>query len=187
MGIVVRPAVGVFRRTLPMIIVFGAYRRYEIDAPLSDTELDTITGVVDLARRFHSPLAFSRAVSNETASQAGVWLPGCRPKVTDRVFDHEPGSAFANAEFSGVLNTITQRGFCVTGPENDSSLSATLADLKAQNREVEVITRPGLLQKCSTPLEDWSDTAQNATNCNHLSTVSVQARRRSLRLVNVMG
>ena len=79
MSIIIRPSDSVFKRTTPLVLIFGAYRRFDLDPPLSQEELDTITQVVALSRRLRAPLAFSRLVPEDRAPEAGVWLPDCRP------------------------------------------------------------------------------------------------------------
>ncbi|MEM9228627.1 MAG: hypothetical protein AAGB10_03390 [Pseudomonadota bacterium] len=139
---------------MPLVVVFGAYRRFELDKKLDDPDLDTITQVVSSARQMHLSLAFCRTVSAEGAADPGVWLPGCRPKVTDRVFEHLPGSAFESAAFSSVWETITDRKIHVTGPRSDSSMRSTVSDHRALTREVEVVIPNHPLQLCSTHLRD---------------------------------
>lgn len=183
MSIVIRPSPGVFRRTTPLVVVFGAFRRYETDRPLSQAELETITGVVGGARRFRTPLAFSRVVGKDGLSGPGVWLPGCRPKVTDRVFDHAEGSAFGNREFANVFTKITEREIVMVGPENDSSRTATLADSKAYDRPVRVIMAGGTLHNCSSALNQRSQDDHNPSNCDQLSAVNFEEWERELCVI----
>lgn len=149
MGIVIRPSPAVFRRLAPMVVVFGAFRRYEQDPPLAERECMLIRDVVAQARRHHAPLAFCRTVTPDAASEPGMWLPECRPNIRDRVFDHAPGSAFSNPEFSGVLNMITPREVYLAGPHGDSSMTATHMDILGRGRAASLILRNAMLQNCS--------------------------------------
>lgn len=152
MSLIVRPSPGVFHRTMPLVIVFGAYRRYELDPQLDSADFEMITEVVSTARQMHLSLAFCRTVSAVGVSDPGRWLPGCRPRVTDRVFDHLPGSAFTSEAFASVLDTITEHKIHVTGPRADSSMRSTVSDPRARSREVEVVIPNHPLQLCSTYL-----------------------------------
>lgn len=150
MSIIVRPASGVFRRTMPLVVVFGAYRSFEDQDPLDAVDLETVTDAVALARRMHIPLAFSRAMRKDGTDARGVWLPDCRPKVSDRVFDHPEGSAFQNREFLNVFTKIIEREVFAVGPRNDSSMGATARETEATGRVMRIVMAAHPLQKCST-------------------------------------
>jgi hypothetical protein len=154
MSIIIRPAPGVFRRTMPLVIVFGAFRRFRVDSALDSGDFETLTGAVALSRRMRVPLAFSRVVQEDRSTEPGVWLPECRPKVTDRVFDHPQGSIFQNREFASVFTKITDREIYAVGPRNDSSLAASIEDAAPFERDIRVIVPDGALQNCST-MEDF--------------------------------
>lgn len=149
MSIIIRPAPGVFRRTMPLVIVFGAFRRFRVDAALDTADFDTLTGAVTLSRRMRVPLAFSRVVQEDRSTEPGVWLPECRPKVTDRVFDHPQGSIFENREFASLFTKITDREIYAVGPRDDSSLAASIAGAAPYDRDIRVIVPDGALQNCS--------------------------------------
>lgn len=149
MSIIIRPSPGVFRRTMPLVIVFGAFRRYGIDPELERSDFETLTGTVALSRRMHMPLAFSRVVQSDRSTGPGIWLPGCRPKVTDRVFDHPEGSIFGNREFANVFMNITDREIYAAGPRTDSSMQATVDESAPHDRDIRVIIPDEALQKCS--------------------------------------
>ncbi|NNU81443.1 isochorismatase family protein [Halovulum dunhuangense] len=154
MSIIIRPSQGVFQRTMPLVVVFGAWRSVDGDTPLDAADHDTITRCVSVARRLQMPLAFSRAMKPERDRRAGgVWLPECRPRVTDRVFDHPRGSCFENRDFEHVFRSITQRDIYLVGPRFDSSLRATLRDTRGHERPVKVVIAAHPLQNCSTAPE----------------------------------
>ena len=150
MSMIIRPAKGVFRQTAPLVVIFGAYRRLNKDPQLDAADLSTLTRAVDVARRAHMPLAFCREVEHAFGTEAGVWLSGCLPKVSDRVFDHAGSSAFTSAEFARVVGSITERTIFVVGPRVDSSMRNTVSDASALDRTVHVIIPDHPLQKCST-------------------------------------
>ena len=150
MSIIIRPSTGVFRRTLPLVLVFGAYDPAP-DTALDDPDIETIVEVVRFARNLQAPIAFLRQVcSDDSFMSHGRWLAGCRPKTSDRVFDHAPGSAFENREFLSVFRKITEREILAAGPRNDSSLRETLRDKRAAKRLINRVIPDHPLQKCST-------------------------------------
>ncbi len=156
LGIVIRPAQGVFLQTLPLSFVFGAYRRFEVDPQLDAADLRTITATVQRARSAKMPLAFCRVVRDAHSAEAGVWLPGCRPKVTDRVFDHIAGSFFNSTAFAGVFAEFTERQIFMVGPRLDSSMRSTVSDSAAAKHRIKVVIPDHPLQKCSTAFKDGS-------------------------------
>ncbi len=173
MGIVIRPAPHIFQRALPLVVVFGAYRRYPRAALLDLAAMQTIEEGVALARRVHAPLAFCREVTAQ--DEPGVWLPGCRPRVSDRVFDTAPGSACAHREFASVLLGLGDRALALLGPEDDSSLAATAADAARSGHPVLRI-RPGeALQNRSTADAAALDAGALAGNHGRVRTISLGA------------
>ncbi|MSU88328.1 isochorismatase family protein [Rhodobacteraceae bacterium 2CG4] len=172
MSIIIRPSDSVFKRTTPLVLIFGAYRRFELDPPLSQEELDTITQVVALSRRLRAPLAFSRLVPEDRAPEAGVWLPDCRPKITDRVFDHAPGSMFQNREFANAFRSITRRDLVLTGPRSDSSLMATARDSRPYGRDAQVVLPDGALHIRSTATRAVREVAAVMPQSGRISTVN---------------
>lgn len=150
MGIVIRPTPAVFRRSMPLIIVFGAWRRTDIDPLLPAGECDTIIRVVGMARRLHMPLAFIRNVPQDRSCEPGWWLPGCRPRTIDRVFDHPDGAAFRLAGFATAFNGLSDGEFYATGPSDDSCLSAAIAAPWGEIRPIRRISPDVPLHKCST-------------------------------------
>ncbi len=150
MGIVIRPTPAVFRRSMPLVIVFGAYRRLDVDPPLPQADVDTITRVVGMARRLHMPLAFIRNVPQDRRHEPGIWLRGCRPRISDRVFDHPVGAAFRLSAFASPFNGLTDGEIHVTGPASDSCLRAAIAAPEDEFGPIRRISANLALQKCST-------------------------------------
>lgn len=150
MSIIIRPDPGAFRRTQPLVVVFGAFRPMDDPHPLDDIDSETIREGVGKARALRMPLAFSREVTSGSGPGRGTWLPDCRPKITDRVFDHAPGSLLDNREFLSVFTTITDREIFGFGPRNDSSFAATLIACGTTGRRMRAVMPPHPLQKCST-------------------------------------
>jgi len=135
---------------MPLVIVFGAYRRFDVDPPLPHGDFETITRVVGMARRLHMPLAFIRNVPQNRRREPGTWLPGCRPKTTDRVFDHPAGAPFLLEGFATAFNGLSDGEIYATGPTDDSCLSAAIAAPWGEMRPIRRIL-PGVpLHKCST-------------------------------------
>ncbi len=151
MGIVIRPTPAVFRRSMPLVIVFGAYRRFDIDPPLPSGDFETITRVVGMARRLRMPLAFIRNVPQDRGHEPGSWLPGCRPKTTDRVFDHPAGAPFHLDGFANAFNGLSDGELYATGPSDDSCLSAAIAAPQGEIGPILHILPYLPLHKCSTP------------------------------------
>ncbi len=135
---------------MPLVVVFGAYRGFNDAEPLDDVDVTTVTESVRLARKMKMPLAFCRAVRKDGSFARGVWLPDCRPKVTDSVFDHPEGSAFQNREFLNVFTKITAREIYAVGPRNDSSMGATVRQSMGTDRAMRIVMPAHPLQKCST-------------------------------------
>lgn len=150
MGIVIRPTPAVFRRSMPLIIVFGAWRRADVDPPLAPGDFETITRVVGMARRLHMPLAFIRNVPQDRSQEPGAWLSGCRPKTVDRVFDHPDGAPFRLDGFATAFNGLSDGEFYATGPSDDSCLSAAIAAPQGELRPIRRISPDLPLHKCST-------------------------------------
>lgn len=180
MSVIIRPAESVFRRTTPLVLVFGAYRRFDADKPLSGEELETITKVVALSRRLHAPLAFSRVVPEDRSAEPGVWLPGCRPRITDRVFDHNGGSMFENREFAHVFRTITRRDLILVGARNDSALMATARDARPYGRDSHVILPDNALHIRSTAPRPVREPAAVTPQSGRISTVNFSQWERSV-------
>lgn len=157
MTVVIRPSTSVFQRTAPLVVVFGAFREIESPNTLTNQDIELIRGVVTSARRYHTPLAFTRQLPPDRSMPAGTWLPECRPRVTDRVFQHVEESCFSNREFATLFEKITPRKIYFTGPASDSSLTVSLADQHTLDRSVQVITSDTALQNCS------ASTANRAT------------------------
>jgi len=180
MSIIIRPAESVFRRTTPLVLIFGAYRRFDVDKPLTDEEFRTITDVVTLSRRLHAPLAFSRVVPEDRAVEPGVWLPGCRPKITDRVFDHIGGSMFQNREFAHAFRTITRRDLILVGARDDSALMATARDARPYGRDSQVVLPDNALHIRSTASQPVREPAAVAPYSGRISTVNFSQWERSI-------
>jgi hypothetical protein len=139
---------------MPLVIVFGAFRRLDIDPPLPREDVETITRVVGMARRMHIPLAFIRHVPQDRRHEPGAWLPGCRPRTTDRVFDHPAGAAFRLDAFASPFNGLTDGEIHVAGPANDSCLSAAIAAPQGDLGPIRRISANLALHKCSTQNPD---------------------------------
>lgn len=172
MSMIIRPSARVFQRTMPLVVVFGAYRRYDIDQPLSQEDLETISGVVGTARRMRAPLAFSRLVPEDRSPAPGVWLPGCRPKVTDRVFDHAGGSLFDNREFANVFRSITRREVVLVGARGDSALMATARDARPYDRDASVVLPDGALHIRSAARDALREDFMVTPQSGRISTVN---------------
>lgn len=174
MSTVIRPAQGVFPRRLPLFVVFGAYRRFELDPPLDAADLETITATVQRARSAKMPLAFCRAVRDLHNAEAGMWLPGCRPRVTDRVFDHVTGSVFGSTTFASVFDKLTERAIFMVGPRFDSSMRSTASDSAAAKHSIKVVIPDHPLQKCSTAFKGGSIVVRTSQYTIHHEEITFQ-------------
>ncbi|MHA3915094.1 hypothetical protein [Halovulum sp. GXIMD14793] len=150
MSVVIRPAPEVFQRKSPMVLIFGAFRRAGDDLPPMDHDITFLRDVVENARRYRQVLAFSRRINPGETLPDGHWLPGCRPKISDRLFDHVGASCFSNSEFAAMYAVFAPRLIQVAGPENDSSLAATVLDEQADRTAFRMIAARQPLQNCST-------------------------------------
>lgn len=186
MTVVIRPAPGVFRRTMPLVVTFGLFRRYDQDPPLDETDVEMMRRVVSLARRYRIPLAYSRIIDHAKNPSPGFWLPECRPKVTDRMFEHGPGTLFQNREFSNVFVGITDRRILFAGPRNDSSLTASVTDPLARFRPVQVITSDSMLQICSASARDVTKATDGAPNRAKPQAISLSDWEYSMRQVETV-
>jgi len=135
---------------MPLVIVFGAYRRFDADPPLPSGDFETITRVVGMARRLHMPLAFIRHVPQDRGHEPGVWLPGCRPRTMDRVFDHPAGAPFRLDGFANAFNGLSNGALYATGPSDDSCLRAAIAAPQGEIGPIRHISPDLPLHKCST-------------------------------------
>lgn len=150
MGVVIRPATGVFRRSLPLTVVFGAYRPIDSAEALSMEEATLVTRCVQLSRQMRAPLAFIIPIESDGSSPVGTWLPDCRPKVKDRVFRVGQTSAFENAEFRGACLSLAGTTLVLAGPSSDSSLVKTSDDAAARMKHVRVVQARKAVRNCST-------------------------------------
>ena len=147
---IIRPALNVFQRRTSMILLFGAFRPFEPESPISDAEVDLVQRIVGNARRYRQPLTFTRKVPAPGTPPQGVWLPGCQPRISDRVFDHTTDTAFGNPEFCEMYHRLRLFGFRAAGAYCDSSFQATLGDQMCDRDKVELISDSPPLQYCST-------------------------------------
>lgn len=154
MTVIIRPSPEIFRRRNPMVVVFGAFRLFDAEPPLKDCDVALLRGVIANARRYRQTLAFSRPIDSDGAMPQGTWLPGCRPRISDRLFEHRDASCFSNPDFVALYQVFAPRQIFVVGPENDSCLAATLADRRADPRQFRVITPQPPLQNCSAAHEN---------------------------------
>ena len=183
MTVIIRPNPGVFRRTMPLVVMFGCFRRYDAAAPLDEKDVDAAQRVVTLARRYRIPLAYSRMLDDAKTPAPGFWLPDCRPKVSDRLFEHQAGSIFRNREFANVFAGITDRRIYFAGPRDDSTLQDSARDILATLRDVQVIAGGETLQLCSTGAQTAMQEAPSAPGCVRLNTISVPDWEYSMRHV----
>lgn len=157
MTVIIRPALSVFRRNTDLIVIFGAFRQFEPEAPIDPVDVDLMQNVVEAARRYRQPLAFSRELPDMSEPPQGTWLPGCRPRIRDRVFEHVGRTVFANPEFRSLYESNLSAKIKFVGPSNDSTLSAAISDHLCVSRPIERILNTEALHLRST-------TTENATN-----------------------
>ena len=183
MTVIIRPNPGVFRRTMPLVVMFGCFRRYDAPEQLDQADVDAARRVVTLARRYHVPLAYSRLLDDAKNPAPGFWLPDCRPRISDRLFEHGPGSIFQNREFANVYAGITDRRIYFAGPGVDSTLQQSARDILATLRDVQVIACRETLQLCSTGAETALDGAAPTHRDARIDTITVQEWEYSMRCV----
>jgi len=119
--------------------------------------------VVRSARRFQAPIAFSRVLRDGCDNTLGSWLEGCRPRITDRLFNHLPGSCFQNREFCWVLERLAPAEVYFAGRLDDSDMCASIADGLEAGHRIRVITPDSLLHFCSAAAQK-PDTLTPALN-----------------------
>ncbi len=157
MTAIIRPAPSVFRKTLPMMVVVGAFRPLGDDQLLDCPTADMMRSVLETARSYRWPLAFWRQHTKEEVPPDGHWLPGCRPRVMDRVFEGRSASMFDNREFCSVVaRSQTERLYAV-GPRNDSTLLASQKDAPLFGCSFVLVSDHEVLHFCSGGQSDGSD------------------------------
>ncbi len=149
MTIIIRPSPSVFQGTTPLLIVFGAFQKFDSQHLVEIAEADGLKALVSKARRYRVAVGFSRRVSAEGTSPSGAWLSGCRPRVRDMVFDHGEDSCFSNPEFERVLSNHKENGIYFAGPLVDSAIGATMSGAETLNLPIARIGLGETLQKCS--------------------------------------
>jgi len=151
MSIVIRPSPDVFRRKLPLLLVFGACR--EGDGAGDFREEAALADLVAEARSYRVPIGFCRPVGDSDSRRA--WLPGCRPTIRDMVFDIAGRSCFESPDVERALKLRATSGLCLSGLSEDALLRASIADAVTRETRVSVLDLSGALQKRST-LNDGS-------------------------------
>ncbi|MEM8787667.1 MAG: hypothetical protein AAGE76_05360 [Pseudomonadota bacterium] len=182
MSIIIRPSPEVFRRTMPLTLVFGACRIPGRDPLLDRADTETIVDTVRWARRLSIPLAFLRLTGDED-SNSGTWLPGCRPRVCDRVFEHARGSALANDIFVAVFMNLHHGEFFAVGPRNDSSMRATVSAADALDRPIQVIMPTHPLQNCSTTGAGFPRLVRSSPYSDHHRELSFDSWEKTMCLI----
>lgn len=152
MGVLITPAQSVFTRTHSVLLVFGAYRRETADPAAARRDRETGAALADTiaaARHYRLRLAFCRARLTDHCA-LGAWLPGCRPKTTDMLFEYDPPSCFSNPEIRQALRRSGVADLVFLGGPGDSDLTRSLADAQRNFPSAWQLTPSEPLQKRST-------------------------------------
>ncbi len=149
MTAIIRPAPQVFRRTLPLMVVFGAFEGPETGRPASLAETTAMSDMLETARRYRWPLAFWRRLRPDGALPPGHWLPGCRPRVMDRVFEGRSAAPLDNREFRAVLSRPECTEIFALGLRNDSSSNAFRSDVANLRCRLVLVPDAQVLLNCS--------------------------------------
>lgn len=149
MNAIIRPAPQVFQRTLPLMLVFGAFEATGTRPPASLAATAMIRDTLETARRYRWPLAFWRRVEADGSTPEGHWLPGCRPRVTDRVFEGRSGSPLQNRELRSVIMRPECTDLYALGLPNDSDLDVLESGLARLGCRLVLVTEAKVLQNCS--------------------------------------
>ncbi len=153
MTVIIRPQPEVFRQTARLLVVFGAYRRFDQASPFVPEEEDRLADMIATARKYRVSLAFSRRTRPDGTGYPGAWLPGCRPRISDMVFNHRACSSFSNLEMLDALRRISASRIEFTGPESDAEIDASLADAAGFGLRVERVGLRKAMHKCSASSE----------------------------------
>lgn len=149
MTVIIRPSPDVFRRSARLVVVFGAFRRFDRAPQFLPREEDILADMILNARKYRVWLAFSRPTRPDGTGFPGSWLPGCRPRVTDMVFNHRERSSFSNDEMLDALRRLGARELVFAGPESDSEIEASMRDAKRFGLTIERVQLRNAVQKCS--------------------------------------
>lgn len=149
MTVIIRPAPEVFNRSTRLLVVFGAFRRFDQAPPFPMEQEDRLAEMVSEARKYRVSLAFSRRTRPDGTGYPGAWLPGCRPRVTDMVFNHRECSSFSNSEMLGALRRLGAERTVFVGTESDSEIRASLRDAERLGLRVERVGLQNAMHKCS--------------------------------------
>jgi hypothetical protein len=150
MSVVIRPSPAVFLGTPQILIVFGAFLKYDTAHTVSAFEGERLAQLVAEARRYRVSLGFARRMNPDGSPRSGTWIPGCRPSVRDMLFDHVGDSALSNPELELVLCDRIGQGLFFAGPASDSSIQFTLEACISSGLPVKRVDHQDMLQKCST-------------------------------------
>lgn len=179
MTVVIRPSPDVFRRTTPLLVVFGVYLGASGRVPEEGAALAALLSEV---RRFRVPVAFCRAGGSGEPGEVGHWLAGCRPTIRDMVFDLGDRPCFEDGEFSRALASRGVADICLCGPKDDSLLQRSIECGLADNRRFVVVDLDEPLRQRSAPGPDGtciSDIASMPPVGYRLSTESWLAKLRN--------
>jgi hypothetical protein len=149
MNVVIRPSPEVFRRKSRVLVVFGAFRRYDRPYDCLPGDEGRLADMVSKARNYRVMLAFCRKVSESGNSFPGSWLPGCRPRVTDMVFNFSGSTCYSNPELVEALARFGRDEIAVTGPTHDSDIDSALEGSYRHGLVVKRISPQNALQICS--------------------------------------
>ncbi len=149
MGVIVFPAPAVFRRTTPMLVVFGAFVAPEARQSIPTHALDALAAFVTEARTFRVRLAFSR-YTERGGGALTCWNRSCRPRISEPVFDHPEPSCFSNSEFRGALDRSGQHGITFCGLAGDPAYEESIRDSVTFGVEVSRSDICSALHKSST-------------------------------------
>jgi hypothetical protein len=149
MTVIIRPSPDVFRRNSRVLVILGAYRRYDSPYSFLPGEDDALASMISKARNYRVQLAFCRRTRGDGSGYPGSWMPGCRPLVTDMVFNHRDKSAFSNPE---MLSALRRRGDdcpSFAAPTHDSEIRATIYDATRLGLHPRRVALSKAMQFCS--------------------------------------
>lgn len=150
MNVVIRPSQDVFQRKARVLVMFGVFRRYDRSELYLPGEEARLHDMISKARNYRVQLAFCRQVSPEGNSYPGSWLPGCRPRITDMVFNYSGNDCFSHSEMLEAIKRFGRDEIVFSGPAHDSELQSGLERSAQFGLTVKSVSAVNALQICST-------------------------------------
>lgn len=186
MAEVIIPQPSVFLRNHATLIVFGAYRLLGA-AEIPYAAQRQLMETVRTARNYSIGCAFCRQTPENAYSHDGTWLPGCRPRTIDMMFDYTPPSCVSHPEFKEALLRRGSEHLIFTGFDTDSDLTNSFEQFTNKLADHDALGSDLLMQKCSAELIAIpSELHRNAPHTAQSATTHERFRRR-LRRVQSIG